>query len=114
MRDHVERAQVALRGRRVRFDGANHHAFVRAFKQLANRRVIAKCFDPNAQPGSHDLAAGDEFAADVLCHVDGNRKAQTAVHSIDQRVHADHFAVDVAQRSAAIPRINRRVGLQII
>src|SRR5262249_17419047 len=114
VRDYVEWTQVALRGRSVRFDGANHHAFVRAFKQLADRRIIAKRLDPNAQPGSHDFVSGYEFASDVFGHVDGNRKAQSAVHPIDQGLHPDPFPIDVAQRTTAIPRINRRISLQII
>src|SRR4029077_6425360 len=44
----------------------------------------------------------------------GDCEAQAAIHAVDQRVHADHFAIDVAQRSSAIAWINRCVGLQII
>ena len=75
MRDHVEWTQIALRRRSVCFDGANYHAFVRAFKQIADGRIIAERFDPNAQPGSHDFASSHEFAADLLGHVDRDRKA---------------------------------------
>ena len=57
---------------------------------------------------------GDKFGADLFCHVNRNGETQSAIHAVDQRVHANHFAVDVAERAAAVARVDRRVGLQII
>ena len=51
---------------------------------------------------------------DFIGEVDRNGKAQPAIQSIDQRVHADDLAINVAKRAARISRINRGVGLNVI
>ena len=58
--------------------------------------------------------ASDKLGADLFGHVGRDSKTQSTVHSVDERVHADHLAIDVAEWSAAVAWINRRVGLQII
>ena len=60
------------------------------------------------------LLSGDELLADLVGQVARNRETEAAVQPVDERVHADHFAVDIAKRPAAVARIDRRVGLQII
>src|SRR6266498_388276 len=114
MRNYVERAQITFGSGRIGFNRANHHAFIGAFKQIADCRVVTERFNPNAQPGSHDFVASDQFGTDFLGHVNGDCEAQAAIHPVNQRIHANHLAIDVAQRSSAVARINRRVGLQII
>ena len=56
---YVEWAQITFGSRRIGFNGAHHDAFICAFKQIANRRVVTERFDPNAQPGSHDFVTGN-------------------------------------------------------
>ena len=58
--------------------------------------------------------AGDQLGADFFCHVNRNGEAQPAVHSVYQRVHPDHFAIDIAEWAAAVAGINRGVGLQVV
>ena len=57
---------------------------------------------------------GDQLVADLFGHVNWDRKAKPTIQSVDQRVHSDHFAVDVAKRAAAVAGIDRGIGLQII
>ena len=57
---------------------------------------------------------GDKLSADFLCHVDWDSETQAPVHPVNEGVHADHFAVDVAEWTAAVAGINRGVGLQIV
>jgi hypothetical protein len=57
---------------------------------------------------------GDQFGANFFRHVTGDREAEAAIHPVNQRVHADHFTVDITQWAAAVTRINRGVSLQII
>jgi hypothetical protein len=70
--------------------------------------------DADAKPGPHDFVAGDQLGADLFGHVNRDGETQPTVHPVDKRVHADHFTVDVAEWSAAVAWINRRVSLQII
>ena len=51
---------------------------------------------------------------DFIGEVDRNGEAQPAIQSVDQRVHADDLAINVAKRAAGVTRINRRVGLNVI
>src|ERR1035441_10845489 len=47
--------------------------------------------------------------------IHGQREADALVSAVargDRRIDADHFAADVQQRSAAIARVDGRVGLQ--
>ena len=114
MRDEIEWTQITLGSRRIGFDRAHDDAFIGALEQIADRRVITQCLNANAQPGARDFMAGDQLCANFFGDVNGNREAQAAVHPVDQRVHANHFAVDITERAAAVTRINRGVGLQII
>src|SRR5207244_8601478 len=90
------------------------NAFVGARKQITERWIVSQRLDPNAQPWPHNLAARDQLGADLLCHVDWDSKAQPAVHTIDERVHPNHFAVDVAKWAATVTGIDGGVGLKII
>src|SRR5439155_6062079 len=114
MRNYIERSQVAFVSRRISFNCADYDAFVRAFEQVADRRIVTQRLDANAQPRPHNLVTCDQFAANFLGHVNGNCETQAAVHSVDQGVHPNHLAINVAERSAAVARLNRCVGLQII
>ena len=114
MRDYVEWSQITFGSRRIGFNRAHHNAFIGAFKQIAKVRVVTEGLDPDAQPGSHDFVTGDQFGANFFGHITGNCETKAAIHPVNQRVHADHLAVDVTEWTAAIARINRRVRLQII
>src|SRR5439155_4888993 len=99
---------------RVGFNCAHDHALVGAFEQIADCRIVAERLDPNAKPGPHDFVAGDKFGADLLRHVNWDGETEPTVHPVDERIHADYFTVDVAERPAAVAWINRCVSLQII
>ena len=68
----------------------------------------------NAEPGPRNFFPGDQLLTDFVGEVARNGEAQAAIQSINQRVHADDLAIDVAKRTARVPRINRRVGLNVI
>ena len=57
---------------------------------------------------------GDKLHTDPFCHVTWNGEAEPAIHAIDQSVHSNHLAIDVTQRAAAVARIDRRIGLQVV
>ena len=57
---------------------------------------------------------GDQLGADFLRHVNWDGEAQAAIEAIDQCIHADHFAVDIAKGTATVARIDRGVSLQVI
>src|SRR5207237_181661 len=71
-------------------------------------------FDPNAEPRPRNFLPGNQLLADFVGQVARNSEAKATVQSINQRVHADNLAVDVAERTARIPRINRSIGLDVI
>ena len=106
LRDHVEGTQVALVGWRVGLDRAHDDALVQALEQIADRRVVAERFDPDAEPGPDDLLTGDELLSDLVGEIARNRETETAVQPVDEGVHADHLAVDIAERSAAIAGVD--------
>src|ERR1700736_6733775 len=110
----VEWSQIALVGGRVGFDRSYNPAALDTFEKIADARIVAKRFDPNTEPRPHDLVSGNELVANFPGHVDGNGEAEAAIDPVDQRIHADHPAVDIAKRAAAVAGINRRVGLEII
>src|SRR5206468_8778220 len=114
LRDHIERTQIAFVRWRVGFNRAHDHAFIEPFEQLADRLIVTQSLDPNPEPRPDDALSGDQLLADLVREVDRDRETETAIQSVDQRVHADHSPVDVAQWTAAVARIDRRVRLQVI
>src|SRR4029453_12528774 len=61
-----------------------------------------------------NFLAGNQLLTDLVGQVAGNSEAEAAVQSIDQRVHANDFAVDVAERAPRVTGINRGIGLDVI
>ena len=57
---------------------------------------------------------GDQLLADFVGEIDRDGETEPAIHAIDQRVHADDTAVDIAKRAAAVAGIDRGVGLDEI
>ena len=114
LRDHIERPQLAFVSRRIGFDRAHDHAFVDAFEQIADRRIVAQRFDADAEPGPDDLVPGNQLLADFVHQIARDGETEAAIEAVDERVHPDHFAVDVAERTAAVAGIDRGVGLQVI
>ena len=114
MRDDVEWTEIALVGGRVGFDRPDDHALVEAFEEIADRLIVAERLDPNPEPRANDALAGDQLLPDLIREVDRDREAETAIQSVDERVHARRPAIDIAERTAAVARINRSVGLQVV
>ena len=57
---------------------------------------------------------GDQLSADRACQVGRNGEAQASAQPIDQGVDPDDPAVDIAERTATVARINRRISLEIV
>src|SRR6185295_12359721 len=76
--------------------------------------VFAQRTDEHPKPGADEFAFGDQFLGNFLREVDRDGEADAAVHTADERVDADHFAINVHQRAAAVSRIDARVGLEEI
>ena len=112
--NYIEGPQITFVSGRVGFNCAYNHAFVRAFKQITDGRIVTERLDADAEPGPHDFVTGDKLSADFLCHVDWDSETQATVHPVNEGVHADHFAVDVTEWTAAVAGINRGVSLQIV
>ena len=104
LRDDIKRPQIALVGGRVGFDRAHDDAVIDAFEQIADGRVVAERFDANAEPRPHDFVSGDQLFADFVHEIARNGEPQTAIQTVDQRIHADDVAIDVAERTAAVAR----------
>ena len=114
MRDYVEWAQIAFGSRGVCFNRAHHDAFVDSFKQIAKAGSSPSVSIRIPSHGRVILRPAISSVANFFRHVTGDREAEAAIHPVNQRVHADHFAVDIAQWAAAVAGINRGVSLQII
>src|ERR1035438_340515 len=78
-------------------------------------RVAGHWNGDQAEPGPGDLAAGLVFLQHGLGTRDGHGEtdADTALRPVNRRVDADHAAVRIEQRTAAIARIDGGVGLEI-
>src|SRR5204863_6733671 len=76
--------------------------------------VVAERFDANAEPRPRNFLPGNQLLTNVVGEIAGNGKAKAAIQSVDQRVHADNLAVNVAERTTGIAGIDRRVGLEVI
>ena len=112
--DDIERPKVTFVRRGVRFDRPHNHPFVDSLEQIARVRIIADRFDPNPEPGPRNFLSRDQLLADFVGQVARNSEAKAAVQSINQRVHADNLAVDVAERTARVSRIYRSISLDVI
>src|SRR5205814_9325280 len=111
---YIRWPKVAFVFRRVRFHPAHNPPFVDSLEQIARVRVVADRFDPNSEPGPRNFLPGDQLLADFVGQVARNSEAKAAVQSINQRVHADNLAVDVAERTARGSRIYRSISLDVI
>src|SRR6266566_7428286 len=112
--DDIKRPEITFVRGRVRLDRAHHYTFVDSLEQIAGVRIVADRFDSNAKPGSRNFLAGDQLLTDFVGQVARNSEAKAAVQSINQRVHANDLAVDVAERAPRVTRINRGIGLDVI
>src|SRR4029077_16590854 len=109
--DYFERPQIALVGGSVGFDRSDYDAFLNPFEQLADGRIVAERFDSDPEPRARDLVSRDQFLRDFFGHVTRHSEAQAAVDSVNQRVHTDHFSIDIAERTAAVAGIDRGISL---
>src|SRR5438105_2215023 len=100
--------------RRVRFDRAHDYAFIDAFEEISNASVVAKRFDANTEPGSRNFLPSDQLLANVVGQIARNGKAEATIQSVDQRIHANDFAVNIAERTPGVTRIDRGIGLEVI
>ena len=69
----------------------------------------------NADRSARHFAGLDDLVIDLDRGVDGQRESDALIPAAaagDHRVNADHFAVDVQQRTAAVAGVNGRIGLQ--
>src|SRR5207244_11786776 len=91
-----------------------NYPFIDSLVQIGRVRIIANRFDPNPKPRPRNFLSRDQLLADFVGQVARNSEAKAAVQSINQRVHADDLAVDVAERTTRVTRINRGIGLDVI
>ena len=110
---HVGRGEIAARRGSVRKNFPHHHTLIDA-EHFLQRRLVAQRLDTNTEPRTHHAPLRDERLAHLPCEIGRNGEAQTATQPVDQRVHADHFSVEIDERTSAVARIDRRIGLQIV
>ena len=58
--------------------------------------------------------AGNQLFSDFLNEIARNGEAEPTIQTVNERIHPDHVPVDVAERTAAVARIDRGIGLQVI
>src|SRR5436189_3317638 len=68
----------------------------------------------DAQPGAREFAVLDQLVGNFSGEVDRDGETDAAVHSTNERVYADDFAINVDERAAAVAGIDARVGLDEI
>src|SRR4029077_1500637 len=98
--DHIEGSQLTFVGRRVGFDRAHDHALVDSFEQIPQGRIVAQSFDADAEPWPDNFLPGDKLGADLIDEVAWDGETEAPIEAIDECVHPDPFAVDVAKWSA--------------
>ncbi len=109
----VARAQSGLLGRAVG-DHLGHQRAAEVLQAEGVGEVARQRLQRDAQPAALDAAAGLQAAQHRLHRRAGDREADavgTARAGVDRGVDADHAALQVDQRSAAVARVDRRVGL---
>ena len=89
-----------------------------ALRELVCLRVLLRHFgELKAEDAATNVPVLDDLVHDVAHERHGNREAIAGVAASgagDRRVHADHFAAHVHQRTTGVPRIDRRVGLDVV
>src|SRR5215472_8003594 len=68
----------------------------------------------NAEDGPVHAAGADEVIGDIFCGVDRDSEANACRGSagcVDCRINADHVAMRIDQRTAGIPAVDGRIGL---
>ena len=83
-------------------------------EEIANAGVVAQRFDANTEPGSRNFLPSDQLLANVVGQIARNGKAETTIQSVDQCIHANDFAVDIAERTTGVTGIDRGVGLEVV
>src|SRR6202035_4609773 len=78
---------------------------------------VGDLLDANAEPAAAKLAELPELIDHAGDGLGGHRKAdadRAARRRDDQRVDADHFAVEIEQRTAGIAAVDGGVGLDVV
>src|SRR6185437_54700 len=109
--DDVGWFEVRFRSGPVAQYFTNHDAVVYALKGVPEFREIGKGANSDAQPGAGHFAVRNQFPGNLFCQVAGNGETDAGAQTADQRVDADHLAVDVHQRSTAVARVD--VGIRL-
>ena len=113
LQDHVARLHAGLRGGRVVANLADQYAAVYLDLELLGD-LLRYRLDHDAQVGPVNSAALFQLSADPFGQIDRHREANALVAARvgrNGRVDADHFAVEIHQRPAAVAGIDGRVGL---
>ena len=115
--NHIVRLQLGVRRRRILRNARNMRPVRPRHAKLSGGRGVELPVQLHAQVSPRNAAAIDQLIGDDLDHVNRNREANAfaaAGTGGDGGVHADHFALQIQQRPAAIARIDGRIGLHEI
>jgi len=85
-----------------------HHA---AADAEVLRQLRGQVLDDEADPGVPHLAVGDQVLHHAPRAIDGDGEADALRLPVDGGVDADQLALDVEQRAARVPGVDRSVGL---
>ena len=111
--DHIAHLQAAL-GRRTVFHQLRHQRAGRLVEAEGLGEILVHFLDHHTQPAAADLAGFLQLVGDVQRDIDRDGEGQAheaAGTGEDLRVDADHFALQVQQRTAGVARVDRHVGL---
>ncbi len=112
--DHVLSLEVRSPRRAVPQDPDHHHAFLHGNVGGSRVRRRTHGLDVHAEPGPREAPLLDQLPRHFLGQVHWHRESDARVQSADHRIDADHLALDVHQRPAAVSGVDARVGLQEI
>src|SRR5262249_13388450 len=113
LEDHVTRLEPRLRTGASLFDLGNERALWRLEPEVLRQRLV-DLLDRDAQLAVARVTRLHDLVLDMHRHVDRHRERQAleaAAAAADLRIHTDNFTLEIEQRAAGIPGVDRRIGL---
>ena len=112
--DDVGQLEVGVFRRAAGDKLPNDHAILDADGQVAVVGILTQRGDAHAEPGAGHFTVLDQHVGNALGQIHRNGKPDAGVHAADERVDADHLAVNVDQRAAAVAGVDAGISLDKI
>src|SRR6266545_3006013 len=112
--DDVGRFEIGSGCGTVTQNPADDHSLLAATDRVFEFSVIGQVTNAHAEPRARDFTLGDQLIGNFLCQAAGDGETDARAQAANQRVDADHLAVNVHQGTAAVTGIDARVRLDEI